>query len=948
MFTQLRLAPWLLLVLTSSALASPEPPEQRKAWQPPRSNIPDKYVQAITRLFEQGLPDPRGCEYREVDVADHGLWHFARRGRGERGWVLPAREGQPRFVILTDGLVYPVVRLGEKADFVAEIRSALAGRKEAERFYRSHGDVEVAYLLRLGEGELAFRFWRALNPVPTSDAPPSDASDPYLEPATLWLRDQFSRATVAHERGDDRQALEDFRALSSRSDAVRAEFKKRNFDPDGYLEFMRVQPLLLADHERRAREKREPIVCLGPGGHPDAKVRIASLVARLDEIAEGQSMYPGHVDPRTAPLVLALIREGEPALDALLDCLASDTRLTRVVQRGYQGLTMVRCNCLSVREVARIAIEGILLQSLPGGIPGDADEWKAYADRAREFVREARTKTPAERWYAVLASDATDTEPFQKAAELLTMPETEALQWLRTGGYTSRWYRCGRGPLFGESLRKKEPSITSLIRKRLEQTGRLDLRAELAMALADWDAKAAREPFEEVLEACREQGQYLLVANLFESQVQRGDPNALAEFMAYLLEDPDRLASRDALERLARHSDQPVVVATIATVFADPALWVPRCQELVRLELMRHKAFREVLRRGLDQRAVIGSFKISREGYQELRYEDGIEVRGSDGRIDPEVPPEGLQQKVRACDLLVQRLSRPGRPQFELYWDEKQRDQAIATWKDLLADDANWGDRSTTGRSGKPATAEQVKQGHAVFALTGQVRVVPGLKFPVPARWLTLKDHPVRVRSEGKPARIEYEQDGEVVQAEEVFVDGRWRRYYGFVGQHHVATVPADEIAFRVEEGIEAGDGFRVRLVPPDGGEVVKGFPLHFAATAGLNFAVVVRSTAGVDQTIPEAKVRLRLFRCDAVVSRQGSLAPAAARDEDWSAVEGPGTQLWQADDRPLSPSAERTVATIDLRQRFGQLRPGFYRVRLESAAGKTTSEILFSLAAGK
>ena len=40
----------------------------------------------------------------------------------------------------------------------------------------------------------------------------------------------------------------------------------------------------------------------------------------------------------------------------------------------------------------------------------------------------------------------------------------------------------------------------------------------------------------------------------------------------------------------------------------------------------------------------------------------------------------------------------------------------------------------------------------------------------------------------------EHDQDGLVWQAEEVWKDGKWVRYYGFVGRHVVAKVPAAEV----------------------------------------------------------------------------------------------------------------------------------------------------------
>jgi len=64
------------LVLACAArgeLRLPEPPRQHTAWRPDAS-IPTNILSAVDKLFEQGFPDPRGCEYREIEVAVSGVW----------------------------------------------------------------------------------------------------------------------------------------------------------------------------------------------------------------------------------------------------------------------------------------------------------------------------------------------------------------------------------------------------------------------------------------------------------------------------------------------------------------------------------------------------------------------------------------------------------------------------------------------------------------------------------------------------------------------------------------------------------------------------------------------------------------------------------------------------------------------------------------------------------
>src|SRR5262245_37547524 len=77
----------------------PEAPRQQEAWKPPASKVPDEFVKAAALLFEQGLADPRGCEYRAVELTS---------GKRTHGWVLPAKDGdKQRFAVCWNGLVCP-------------------------------------------------------------------------------------------------------------------------------------------------------------------------------------------------------------------------------------------------------------------------------------------------------------------------------------------------------------------------------------------------------------------------------------------------------------------------------------------------------------------------------------------------------------------------------------------------------------------------------------------------------------------------------------------------------------------------------------------------------------------------------------------------------------------------------------------------------------------------
>ncbi len=129
------------------------------------------------------------------------------------------------------------------------------------------------------------------------------------------------------------------------------------------------------------------------------------------------------------------------------------------------------------------------------------------------------------------------------------------------------------------------------------------------------------------------------------------------------------------------------------------------------------------------------------------------------------------------------------------------------------------------------------------------------------ARWVTLKDHPWDARTfdpkTGKTdVAVKYDQDGAVWQAEEVFKDGRRRRFYGFVGRYDVARVPAEDIEFPADElaryWANLSGGLDCRVLEPGASEQ-EGL-LHFVRLGvggPLWFTIKLRNRTGLDRDVP-------------------------------------------------------------------------------------------------
>jgi hypothetical protein len=120
--------------------AIPDPPSQGAAWTPPATKLPRSLIDATAALFELGAADPRGCDYREVEVGD-GYVEKA------RGFLLPERPGAAdRIAVGWDGVLRPAYTVGAKADLDADVRAlaaALRKSRESPKF-NEHVTISVS------------------------------------------------------------------------------------------------------------------------------------------------------------------------------------------------------------------------------------------------------------------------------------------------------------------------------------------------------------------------------------------------------------------------------------------------------------------------------------------------------------------------------------------------------------------------------------------------------------------------------------------------------------------------------------------------------------------------------------------------------------------------------------------------------------------------------------
>lgn len=185
---------------------------------------------------------------------------------------------------------------------------------------------------------------------------------------------------------------------------------------------------LLADLRRR--KAGSAVIAAGeiPALAPERQT--AAWIDRLQEVTVLQDGQPGGVDLAEAPEVQALMRIGEPALPALLDCFERDTRLTRSVHfwRAHHPSRTV----LGVHEAALTAIMSILRTEFysPGATgsnvsAGGSDRRARLAAELRAYWEKFGKLTFDERMMAVLSDRQADPEARHEAALNLATPNAK-------------------------------------------------------------------------------------------------------------------------------------------------------------------------------------------------------------------------------------------------------------------------------------------------------------------------------------------------------------------------------------------------------------------------------------------------------------------------------------------------------------------------------------------
>lgn len=629
-----------LVGLTSPGLADtamlPTPPRPVAAWTPPPTDLPRFLVRATTALFEQGLADPRGCEYRRIQVAVGSVWGGQGADVWTSGWVLPAEDGHAqRRAVAWSGLVYPLKQLGDAANLDADVRALQeaaappndrrGGRGSFHVFgtnneassiaVESLHPIKVCLLLRLGRARLAEAVWAAgIGPAKKPASGRIDTTNygiSYLTLATdlAWYR--FDRALGAHMRRDDETALSELRALDALVKAVEAKADAMGYDRPArqarpgkvvpYIDFVNQLPEFLADQERRGRERAD-----ADAARRDRN-KVANLIRALDQVDVRQWGQPGAVVLGQSPTIKDLIAEGDAAVEPLIAAFRSDNRLTRSVA-FHRDFTRQR-TILRVDQAIFTALTGILKTTNfapPGPAETDAalPTRKALADEIQAYWEKNRAVPLVERWYRTLADDQAGGKAWLEAAGSIIRPENVRL--IAGGGAftvteASPLARGERPVMRGEALRRgHEPTVAALMALRVEtmlktpEGQRFEMMDSCRMAtmLLEWDPAAALPTLRDLTRICRDRYAVPAVSHTWERQNlalsivrftlardRGGDADAIREYADWVKATRPEFLEEKAVQVLAPlldRPDEPTLASAAAWLFGDPqSHWVP-------------------------------------------------------------------------------------------------------------------------------------------------------------------------------------------------------------------------------------------------------------------------------------------------------------------------------------------------------------------------------------
>jgi len=716
-------------------------------WNPPKTVVAKEIVDAGRFLLKHGLGDPRGGKLGIAKVRMSGSWSQEAYDAKVLGWI--KEEGGKKAVVDLTGIAYPVVAVVKEIKAEDAVEEAL--KHEAKGAIRYQGplsrlqpffaeraaqssvqfpemlsDQAVILFLIHGETALAEKLFAKRRHPDFENG--RETSKPglgrYTEYSILsaFVSNYWVEAVHAHMRGDDELAYRMAKTLADNAEAYEKYASTLQTAavsmPDPVTgekkAFPYIQPAkdLEEDSARRVQEGPKK-VDMASLAKLSQKERIAKLIDWLDQVSARQWGQPGGVNLADDRIVQALIKEGNAAGDALLDCMERDRRLTRSVSFGrdfFPGR-----NLLTVKSAAFAAFCGIT-QVDAYGINMRRQPTVA---ELREIWAKYKNVSPAERWLSVLQDDKSSHQQWVAAAQWLAEPKDVEH---KGGGWVTLPKTDGGKPVSPPKFTDLPPAKKAELAKVLEARARLiekqntspsslryhehQMALEIAVALFAVDAKRAVPLLSElirlavndsaggrgggiaqnmqnaVIQACgclleakapKAEELYLGILKSFPVDTF-GNPRILVPFDKMDPAKADKLV-KDVLTAKGSSFNLESNIASGRLFFV---------RSLIESPLLAFPSFRNRLSSLLSRKEAVGKVVV-RDGSR------SVSIIGDSGWETgaPVIDPNDLQGAVhRTCRLgdflAVQLSSRTGAPKFGVYWSNSRKDAAIKDLQEYL------------------------------------------------------------------------------------------------------------------------------------------------------------------------------------------------------------------------------------------------------------------------
>ena len=680
-------------------------PDPVVPWTPPKTSLPKEFIDSAQFLLNHGFGDPRGGEFRRAWIVTNSPSGTKAVERRVLGWVLPPKAGEKQRIVLTSGVTCNLEKVGPVEDLRTLVESTnpkkiswFAGYQEPQwnsRFATLlliHGDVALAEKVYGGMPK-----WIAT----------------FEHTSRHFLADLWNAAAQAFMRGDDQTALQ--RALQVQTSwplyDKEAQARRKAVQIGGYAQPLPDQffgcfssaDFLVKEILRRTNEGRGGPVDFAAIAKLPQPERINQLIGLLDLESPGEWDVETRKSLGGVPVREALAKEGFAAVEPLLNCLDTDTRLTRTQSRSNfaassrsmpDDVSLITIQSVSV--LARELVVDITYYPTHGLMDQDAK-------RLRNYWQTIKGRTMAENFFEILKDDNERPYRWSFAASRLFQTPLEN----------------PKAPTLADELRgKTNLSLTEVLERRVNQLLQLNERKDdpfryefyESLRFAQQLALCEKEKSLPVLQkTCRavlasyqtprgKEIQFMSTSDLaavFDMRMLFSDKQAFPEYARFLRSlDANSLnyLPLELLAPLAHHSSEPEVAQLARELFLTPnsTLNIVELANSAKLQgasvgflgkpFVSLDPVRQSIRQILNNKTRLG--EIYWQGYNLFR---GYGKQRSSGQFFPEqvdtdslAPKEMEKRDLRVCDSWAESMSRfRGAPAFKSYWPNADKDKAL-------------------------------------------------------------------------------------------------------------------------------------------------------------------------------------------------------------------------------------------------------------------------------